>query len=135
MILDRLLSPKVSFLLQPLSNGQAPSFLQHLIQLCPRLKLESVRFDIFQVFDYGGSAFMAEIHQLSQTICTQEHLEVYVLLDGVALRRVMLSSQLGVAVLLLHPTASNVGNICITSADMPFRNVKELELYVLGLPF
>lgn len=47
----------------------------------------------------------------------------------------MLSARLRSASLVLHPTESNLRNIGITSTDIPFCNVKDLELLVWDLRF
>ena len=133
--MHQLLSPalvSVSALSEWTSNTQL--FLQNYVQLSPRLKLNSLRLFVGVNRDFSE----AEIHQLSLGISTQECLEcleVHIPIDDVALRGVMLSPQLRVAILVLHPIASSLSNIHITSADIPFRNVKELELYVRDLHF
>ena len=118
--------------------NRADLFLQNYITFCPRLKLKSVNFDIYQPSPNGARISLSEIHQLSQAICLHNHLdslELSIPIDHVALRQVMLSVRLRSASLVLHPTESNLRNIGITSTDIPFCNVKDLELLVWDLRF
>ena len=147
--MDQLFSPglvSISTLIERTSDAQL--FLQNYLQLSPRLKLKSLRLPVLADGSrcHCGAAHTrghwdfseAEIHQLSLGISTQEcleYFEVYIPIDNVALRRVMLSPHLKVATLVVHQIVSNLSNIHITSADIPFRNVKELELYVQDLHF
>ena len=142
--MDQLFSPglvSISTLIERTSDAQL--FLQNYLQLSPRLKLKSLRLPVLADGSrcHCGAAHTkghwdfseAEIYQLSLGISTQEcleYFEVYIPIDNVALRRVMLSPHLKVATLVVHQIVSNLSNIHITSADIPFRNVKELELYV-----
>ena len=132
--MHQLLSPGLVSLSVSIQQTNIWLFLQNYVRLCPRLKLKSVRLFAYGIPDLSE----AEIHQLSLGISTQEYLEyleVHTPIDDVALRRVMLSPKLRVAILVLHPIVSNLSNIRFTSADIPFRNVKELELYVWDLHF
>ena len=147
--MNQLLSPglvSVSAFIERTRNNHL--FHQNYLQLSPRLKLKSLRFpaltDGSRCRCGGGhtrahwNSPEAEIHQLSLGISTQEcleYFEVYIPIDDVALRRVMLSPQLRVAILVVHQIVSNLSNMRITSADIPFRNVKKLELYVRDLHF
>ena len=114
-------------------------FLQCLIQVLPQLKLKSFDFSTFQcIYTLSDIVSESEIQQLSQVISTQEHLESLVVdipIGDVLLRSLILSPKLIVASWVLHPIDSNLNNIRITSADIPFRNVKELKLNVWDLHF
>ena len=145
--MDQLLSPSlvsVSTFIERTSDGQL--FFQDYLQLSPRSKLKSLRLPVHADSSRCrcGAAHTrahwdfseAEIHQLSLGISTQEcleYFEVYIPIDNVALRRVMLSPQLRVTTIVVHQIVSNLSNIHITPADIPFRNVEELELYLRDL--
>lgn len=136
--MHRILSPTLVSLSTALCRAQpgVDSFLQNYPLLCPGLKF--VEIEICQSFFHPENGSTWEIPKLSQAICTHKHLESLKLslpIDGVALGHVMLSPQLRVVSLVLHSMEPNLGNIGITSADIPFRNVKQLELFVWDFQF
>lgn len=139
MIMDRLLSPSLVTLSAIVERTDSiVDFLENCIELGPRLKLKSLKFDIYQAVYFIMPITSLEIHQLSQAVATHQHLEsleVSVPIDDAALTPVILSPELRMASLVIHPKESNLDNIQITSTDIPFRSVKELELHVWDLNF
>ena len=110
------------------------SFLQNFVSLCSRLK--SFTLYIHQDLCKLESVSRSDIHQLSLAIGTHEHLEhlhILIPIEDAALTHIMLSPRNKYVSLPLYPGVSNLGDLRITSANTPFRNIRKLALHVWDL--